>query len=118
MLDNLDSLDMERSRYEYLRRTGWAALTKRELEVAYLISKGFNNQFISELLCLSVKAVENCVNYIYSKLDITRLKTRYASRALLVAMATSERKPLEREMTPAMLERLESMVSACSESGG
>jgi DNA-binding NarL/FixJ family response regulator len=43
-------------------------LTQREIEVLYLVSKGFTNAVIGEQLCIDVKTVRHHINNIYSKL--------------------------------------------------
>ena len=45
-------------------------LTKRELEILDLLSKGFSNRKIGENLCISTHTVKASLESIYEKLDI------------------------------------------------
>lgn len=108
----------ERTKLPYYQHTGWESLTKRELEVCFLIGQGFSNVTIAEILGLGDRAIEHYIHFCYSKLDIKPLniRGRYHNRALLVAMVRANDSPLGRHMPPAMMERLEEMVAAYLES--
>jgi len=43
-------------------------LTARELEILHLVSNGYNNTAISQVLCIEIKTVQHHLNNMYSKL--------------------------------------------------
>jgi len=45
-------------------------LSKREIEVLQLISKGYNNEEIAEKLFVSKNTVKTHIQHIYTKLDV------------------------------------------------
>lgn len=57
-------------------------LSKREIQVFFLIADGLSNRSISQKLSISESTVENHIHHIYEKLGIT-------NRAQAIAMAFS-----------------------------
>lgn len=45
-------------------------LTRRETEIARLVTEGKHNRTIASDLCLSLRTIENHLYSIYSKLDV------------------------------------------------
>jgi DNA-binding NarL/FixJ family response regulator len=60
------------------------ALTRREREVATLVSRGLTNRQIAKELYLSERTIENHISKILRKLDV-------ASRTEIAAWATEQR---------------------------
>jgi DNA-binding NarL/FixJ family response regulator len=54
------------------RETRLSALTRRQLEVLSLMSKGYNNAAIARALFLEEKSVENHINAIFGQLNLSR----------------------------------------------
>lgn len=53
-----------------IRPPGWDDLSKKELEVIYILADGLSNKEISEQLFVSVETVKSHLNSIYSKLAV------------------------------------------------
>ena len=66
---------LRRNKLSYLNKISLKnnqELTKRQLEVLKLISKGYSNEEISEKMVISVDTVKTHINGIYSKFNINR----------------------------------------------
>ena len=51
--------------------TGWASLTRAELEVAKLVSEGLGNKDVAARLFVSPRTVQAHLTHIYTKLGLT-----------------------------------------------
>jgi len=62
----------QRGRGERTRAsTGWASLTRAELDVAKLISEGLGNKDVAARLFVSPRTVQAHLTHIYTKLGLT-----------------------------------------------
>jgi DNA-binding NarL/FixJ family response regulator len=52
------------------KESSWDSLTHREIEVLKLVGEGYQNKYISEYLCISIKTVEKHRANIMEKLDL------------------------------------------------
>ncbi|MGD9159551.1 MAG: response regulator transcription factor [Desulfobacteraceae bacterium] len=52
------------------KETSWESLTQREKEVLKLVGEGYQNKYISDYLCISIKTVEKHRANIMEKLDL------------------------------------------------
>jgi DNA-binding NarL/FixJ family response regulator len=52
------------------KESSWDSLTQREKEVLKLVGEGYQNKYISEYLCISIKTVEKHRANIMEKLDL------------------------------------------------
>lgn len=52
------------------KESTWDSLTQREIEVLKLVGEGYQNKYISEYLCISIKTVEKHRANIMEKLDL------------------------------------------------
>jgi non-specific serine/threonine protein kinase len=73
------------------RLTGWAALTRREQEVAMLVADGMSNRQIAERLVVSKRTIDSHIEHILGKLA-------YSSRAQIARLAQA---PEEQELPAA-----------------
>lgn len=79
-------------------------LTRRQRELLYLLTQGYNNQKIAQLMDLSVKTVENHLTALYRTLNVeSRLEaSNYASRhPELLTVPSPERNARRSEFGPA-----------------
>ncbi|GAB3400102.1 ATP-binding protein [Flindersiella endophytica] len=63
--------------------TGWAALTRREQEVAVLVADGMSNRQIAERLVVSKRTIDSHIEHILGKLT-------YSSRAQIASLAVAQ----------------------------
>lgn len=52
------------------KESSWDSLTQREIEVLKLVGEGYQNKYISEYLCISIKTVEKHRANLMEKLDL------------------------------------------------
>lgn len=67
-------------------------LSKRELDILKLATRGFNNQRIADELCLSIRTVQGHLAHIFDKLEVSS-RTEAVVRALKAGWATLDEVP-------------------------
>lgn len=69
-------------------------LTPRQIEILQLIAQGFSNGGIAELLGVSLKTVENQINFLYFTLGIEKTQTNFHPRVKAVLTYLRESCPV------------------------
>jgi DNA-binding CsgD family transcriptional regulator len=64
-------LELELGRERKRPTSGWAALTRAELDVVRLVSEGFGNKDIATRLFVSPRTVQTHLTHVYTKLGLT-----------------------------------------------